>query len=355
MRAARGLFIISLLLLYVESKSNDSLRVISYPRHIQVYAKIISSYSQIEIEDPDIKNVLLIKPNVGANFKIGFYYSWLGLGYSFILPAEPEMNRKFGKTRGYSFDAHFMKPKLMLDFTMNSFKGYYLSNPEDFVQDWNTDNVYPQSTGLETFVLSASFAYVFKPERFSPTAAYSFTKSMRRRGGSWVLGGFASLSSINSDSSIVSSSIRQYINPQLNLKDVTFSDVGISFGYSYLLTIFKKNFLSISFMPGVSYQRISQKSAINESYKRFNALSGRTVLHFSVGRNGDKYYWGLAGYIESSVINNLNTKLTLASGYGEFFLGYRINTDNWKIMKRIDKLIHPHFLQFITGTAPERD
>ena len=310
----RWLVIIGFLLFCLEIKPNDSIRIVSYPRHLHLFAKINSSFSQIEIQNPDIKNSLQFQPNAGGNIKLGFYYSWLGFAYSFILPSNKLTNEKFGKTKGFSLDGHLMKTRFMLDVDYKRYTGYYLLNPGKFVSNWDKNKPFPQSPDLSTSVLSASFAYVFRPDRFSPKAAYAHTRAMRVSGGSWMLGGFASISKINSDSSIVSSEIMQFVDPKLELKEVTFSDLGVSFGYSYLLTILKKNFISLSLQPGISYQKIAKKSSITNALENINTISVRTSIHFSMGHNGDKYYYGISGYLESSLINNLNNQLSFSSG-----------------------------------------
>lgn len=343
------------MLVPVKAYPNDSLRVVSFPRHINFYTKIGPSFSQVEISNPHLRESLMFEPNPQSLIGFGFSYSWLAIGFKFELPSEKYADLKYGKTQKFDFEAHYTMRRLVVDLTVKDYKGFYFSNPKTYIDGWSSGDPYPQMSDLETITLAASFTYVFSPDRYSSNAAYTFTNAMRRRGGSWMLGGFASISGVASDSSIVPAAIKQYVDPELDLKNVVYTDFGISIGYSYLLTIYKKYFISFTLLPGLSYQNITQQSSIDQTIKEYESLSVRTISRFSLGRNGDKYYWGLASYLESSLVNHHDTDLSLSSGHVELFFGYRFDTSNWKFMKKFDRVMHPRFLRFLTGNPPARE
>jgi len=108
-------------------------------------------------------------------------------------------------------------------------------------------------------------------------------------------------------------------------------------------------------MPGISVQSIAQKSAIDHGIAKRNALSQRTVLRFSMGRNGNNNYYGIIANGETSVVKNSNTELSFVSNYAEIFYGHRFSTTNWKFMKKVDKILHPKPFSFITGNPPVRE
>lgn len=344
-----------MLLVSIKVEAQDSVRIVDFPTQFHAFLKVNSSNNEIEISNPNINDELNYRPNLGTNIQLGFSYSWLGLAYSIMLPADNSMNQKYGKTSGFVLEGHFMKPRIMIDVAYKRFKGFYLANPSSFITGWNNNIAYPHSADLGTSMLSFNCFYVFRPQRYSPTAAYAFTKAMRKRGGSWMLGCFGAKSAVFSDTSIVSHSLHQYVNPELNLKEMVFYEFGLSFGYSYLVTILKKNFVSFTLMPGVSVQSISQKSAIDNSINKRNAISQKTVMRFSMGRNGNNNYYGIVANGETSVVKNSSTELSFISNYVEVFYGHRFSTVNWKFMKKVDKILHPKRLSFITGNPPARD
>ena len=356
MRILLSLAILLTISLHLNANSKDSIRVVSFPKHIQFYTKLGPSYSQLEIQNPAIAKKLIFKPNPQSMIGFGFSYSWLSLGVSFLLPSDNAADEKYGKTQKFDFEAHYTMRKLMIDLTLKNYKGFYLSNPGKFISSWNSGDPYPQAPNLQTVSLAASIVYVLRPDRYSSNAAYSFTKAMRRSGGSWMLGGFFSINGVISDTSILPSVIKENgIDPKLDLRGIVFSNIGVSYGYSHLFTIWKKNFFSFTLLPGLSAQKVTQYSSIDGSVKEFSTLALRNILRFSIGRNGDNYYWGLATYIESSTVKHNDSQLFLNSGHIEFFLGYRLNTSNWKFMKTVDRIMHPRFLRFATGNPPERD
>ena len=352
----------TLLLLFVSyvdliASDADSLRprIVEFPRHIHLYTKIGPSYSQIEIDNPDIDESLLFKPNPQSLIGFGFSYSWLGLGFSLQLPAEPGNLEKYGKTQKFDFEAHITARRFMVDLTLKSYKGFYFFNADDYIDSWNDGDDYPQIPNLQTVSIATSFAYIFSPDRYSANAAYSHTKAMRRSGGSWMLGGYISLNGVGSDSSIVPLVIKEYVDPKLDIRNVIFSNFGISFGYSHLFTLWRKYYISFTLLPGLSFQNVVQQSSIDNTVKEFNALSMRNITRFSLGKNGDKFYWGLSAYVESTFLKHNSSQLALNSGHTEIFLGYRLDTSNWRFMKGVDRVMHPRFLRFITGKPPVRE
>jgi len=272
---------------------SDSIRIVDYPRHIHFYSKIGPTYSEVEIVNLEMEDGLLFKPNPEPVIGLGFSYSWFGLGFSFTVPSSEVQVKKYGKTQKFDFEAHYTLRKLMIDLTLKNYKGFYFSNPETYIDTWNwKTDPYPQVPNLETFTAGVSFAYIFKPERYSSNAAYTFTQSMRKSGGSWMLGGFASLNLMNSDSSIVPFSVRQHVDPKLDLKAVGFYNVGASFGYSHLFRFRKNFFIAFTLLPGLSLQKVYLQSSIDETVTESNELALRTISRFSVGRNGNKFFWG---------------------------------------------------------------
>ncbi len=354
MSILRRLLFLVCFIVSLKAYSNDTLRVITFPKHIHLYTKLGPTFSQVEIQNPDIPKNLLFKPNPQPMFGFGFSYSWLGIGVSFLLPSDSETDKKYGKTQKFDFEAHYTMRKLMIDITIKNYKGFYFSNPDSYIDNWNNGDPYPQAPNLQTVSLAASFAYILSPDRYSSNAAYSFTKAMRHSGGSWMFGGFFSINGVASDTSIVPKIVKQYIDPKLDLRGAIFSNLGVSFGYSHLFTVYKKNFISFTLLPGLSLQSVTQYPSFNDSIRKYNTLSLRTIFRTSIGRNGDRFYWGLNVYIETSSFKHEDSQLKLSSGHAEFFLGYRLDTSKWKFMKRVDRVIHPRFLRFATGNPPDR-
>ncbi|MGE0078941.1 MAG: DUF4421 family protein [Bacteroidales bacterium] len=351
--------IVTLLFLLIANStfaSADSTRIIAYPKHVHFYTKLGPTFSQVEIQNPDLKDGLLFEPNYGSVLGFGFSYSWFGLDFSVNIPTDEETNQKFGKTQKFDLEMHYTLRRLMVDITLKQYKGFHISNPEEYIDGWNenTDS-YPKIPDMETATMGASFAYILSPDKFSSNAAYKFTQSMRRSGGSIILGGFVSLNAMEADSSIVPSSLKQYIDPKLDLKSVAFFNYGISVGYSYLLAIRKKNFVSFTIYPGLAFQKVYQQSSIDGSVTVNNDLALRSIYRLSAGRNGDKYYWGVDAYIESVFINHKSTDLFLNSGHVAIFIGYRLDTSNWRFMKKADRILHPRFLRFMVGNPPNRE
>jgi hypothetical protein len=351
MKFYRILFIISLLVVSKEARPDDSIiGKISSPGYFCLYTKLAQNSSDIAISNVISNNQLLFESNAKAAFSLGFHYSWLGLEYSFSLPSGNV--GQFGRTRSHSFYARYKKHKLIVDFSLKNYIGYYLSNPEKFDSNWDDENKYPQVPGLKTKSMVASVYYVLKPDNYYANAVYSYKRKIHISGGSWLLRGFATRNTIFSDSSIVPLSIRKYVDAGINSKNIIATDFGASIGYSYLWALPKNNFVALTLLPGLSFQHVIEQSSIDESVKKYNLLSPQAIINFSIGHNTEKYYWALSANYESK---NTGSDVSLELEKVGITFVYRMDTANWKFMKGVDKVMHPRFLKFVMANPPKRE
>lgn len=342
----------------ISAQEKDSLppRIVTFPKALNFYTQLFNAYSQVEVSSYRVEGQsLLLKPNSQMQLGLGVSYSWFWAWFAFSLPSTPEFDREFGKTKKFDFELHYTTRRSFIDITVKHYKGFYIANTYDLLDGWDYRDETPKVPSLETVSIALSYAYVFRPDRFSADAAYSFTDAMRRSGGSWVLGAFASVNGVFAQKSILPVEVKPFVDPNLDLKQVGFSNMGLSFGYSHLFTLWRKFFISLSLLPGVSYQRVVRQSALNGSVTRSTGLSLRNITRFSLGRNGDRFYWGVTAYFESSIVDNEKSQLLLSSGSTAVFFGYRLGTDSWRFMRRVDRWLHPRFLRFLTGEPPVRD
>jgi hypothetical protein len=344
------ILLISFTIASAEAIAGNTIATKSTSNYLSFYTKLSHTSSEVEILDPNSGNELMYESNAKSVLNVGVHYSYLGLAYSFSLPSYSI--DKYGKTTQNTFDIHFKKDRLMADLTFKNYNGYYLSNPDDFNSNWDDGNKQPQIPELKTKLYDFSATYVFNPDKYYANTAFAYKKDKFRSGGSWLLKGFVIRNSIFSDSSIVPLTIKQYVDPYFNLKNITTNDFGISLGYSYLWVIYRNFFASCTLLEGVSVQKISQQSSIDESIKKYYAVSPQTIFDFSVGLNAEKYDWGFTTHFESA---NSGSKVTLEiERLGIFFI-YRVDTSNWEFMKGVDKVMHPRFLRFALGSPPEKD
>ncbi|MBN2744002.1 MAG: DUF4421 family protein [Marinilabiliaceae bacterium] len=330
-------------------------RIINYPRYIHTYARLGPSFMQFEVDHSDLSNDIEYRPNVSAEWNLGFYYSWFGLDVSFASSKKEMEQSDMPATKRFDLEAHYTLRRIMMDFTIKQYQGFYISNPQLFDPDRPVDAPLPFLPDLQTRTLSGNITYVLKPEKFSPNAAYHYTQAMRHPGGSWLLGAFISHSSISGDSTIVPQSLRDATQTRNNLSAISFTDIGISCGYAYLHTFYRKWFVTATFQPGLSYQQTLRQAVANGESSRDSGISLRSVIRLALGFNGDRIYGGIGTYQETAIVRAQQSRLSLNSGHLNVFLGYRINTDNWGFMKHVDRVLHPKSLRFLTGNPPQRN
>ena len=94
----------------LNSYGSDSIRIVNYSKYLHVYNKIGPSFSRLEIQSPDTEKTMKIEPNPASEITLGFNYSWLGLSYTFVPPANQSLDSQFGKTikndRGHHLNSY---------------------------------------------------------------------------------------------------------------------------------------------------------------------------------------------------------------------------------------------------------
>ncbi len=88
----------------------------------------------MEITSNQSKQVLSLVPNNPISLSGGFSYTDLALSLSFCLLYSSSIVYKFGKTSRFDFRGSLSTKKLADQGYLQMYKGYYNSNPNDFVE-----------------------------------------------------------------------------------------------------------------------------------------------------------------------------------------------------------------------------
>ncbi len=347
---AKLLLIFFLLLISVNALPQDSVQSVPVPEYFCLYGKYSVDNSGVGVSVPDTDSELGYESNAKLASYLGFHYSWLGVEYAFLLP--PDEINLYGKTRSSALNIHIGLKHWSVDLKDRNYKGYYLSNPDEFDSGWTDGTAYPQLPDLEVISTSFSLGYLFRPDKLYSNYIYSYKKVPVKSGGSWLMNGFFSATSVYSDSLIVPEAIRHYADPGVDYKSIQFVDYGVSIGYSYLWALSRRFFTSVTALPGFSYQQAIETSALDGKTTQRNRISARFAFSLAFGYNTEKFYCGLISNAESK---SYGSELDVNFQKVGLQFVYRFDTSSWKFMKGVDKLMHPRFLRFALGEKPRRE
>lgn len=144
--------------------------------HVQSWVSTNSMEYKL-VYDEDFK--LLLAPNEINNLSLGFSYRYLDLGISFS-PGflNGDDNGKKGESEQFSFKTNFSMHRFNLGFDINSVKGFYLKNSEDFLRSL-PDSPYFKFPDLKVGYFSILLRYNVNP-KFSTAALLGGTQIQRR-------------------------------------------------------------------------------------------------------------------------------------------------------------------------------
>jgi hypothetical protein len=265
---------------------------------------------------------MLLEPNGVISLGVGFNFKGFGLGLGIGIPSSSKSNEKYGKTRRFDFQASIFSKRVGGDAYFQVYKGYYCSNPGDFV-DWDKD-YYPQLPDMQTVSIGVSVFYIFNNKKFSYKAAFVRTQVQKKSAGSLTAGLFGTYDEVTTEKGFKPSEFPDSIWANFDLKAYRYFATGFNIGYTYTWVISKKFFLNLAGIPGFGYKNIRLNNSSGESsYK--DDPHAQLLLRGALGFESRKVY---AGFTASSLIRNMKYKeynANLSTENFRLFVGMRFN------------------------------
>ena len=263
---------------------------------------------------------LIYRPNLQAAFGLGLTYRWL----AFDIVINPKLNRsrteKFGETKEFNIKGTIYLQKHLLPGMFRVYTGMHITNPEDYLNPW--DGIYPYRPDVKNVNLNISYTIPFNHEQYAPRSTFLLDGRMKKSAGSFLYMAALGMSTLSADSSIVPLEYENAFEPKSRINGLGLVMLQQYFGYAYTF-IYKKYFLTLSAMPGISYSYgnvFSEAGTYHPSSLDFMLESNN-----SIGFNSRKWYAGV--YVNFKYNNiQLHDNLAFNSSMGEvrFFVGYRI-------------------------------
>ena len=267
-------------------------------------------------------DALHLRPNGMTNIGMGASWHGIAINLSFGMPKTGGRVEKYGKTKKFDIQFSSMMSRFYFDGFLNSYKGYYNKNPEDFVE-WNK-NYFPQLPDLKVSAIGASGLYIFNYKKYSYKAAYKRTAVQHKSAGSFALGIYGNFDDVNSSNGFIPEDFPDSVKNNFDLKGFSNLAVGISFGYMYTFVLWKNVFLNLAAFPGVGIQRSNlttlEGEVINSS-KIGEQIKGTVAL----GYEHKSFYLGITGSATLRILGYNDYDIDLSTEQFRFFIGKRFS------------------------------
>ncbi len=225
-------------------------------------------------------------PNPGAGAYWGVGVSWNGLGLSFVKDMSIQSDEDvYGESSYENSTLFFYGRKFGADLLYQRFKGFYISNPEDFgMKEGDAETIRPD---LALSLVGVNAYYVLSGD-FSMVAAFNQVERQLRSGGSLLFMVSVMRFTVESDGPLVPAA---YDGGEYSgFHGGSFYSLCLSPGYAYTL-VYENFYLTLGAFigGGLIYQRMDvasgEKSGSNIMYK--------TSVKSALGYNGDRLFAGI--------------------------------------------------------------
>ena len=265
---------------------------------------------------------LSLVPNSPTSLGIGFNYKDYGLALAIGLPKSESSNTNYGKTKRLDLQMNMYKPKFGFDGFAQFYKGYYNSNPDDFVA-WEGE-VFPQVPEMRVLSIGLNAFYLFNSEKFSYKAAFVRNQLQLKSAGSFTTGIFGHYDRADTENGFKPKEFPDSIANDFDLKSFNTLAIGVTVGYLYTWVISKHFFINVGVTPGFGNQRIELETLDGEKSVQ-NAPAAQLAARGAIGYDSKFFYMGMTGMIIWRNFQYKGYDLDLSTEQFKVFIGKRFD------------------------------
>jgi hypothetical protein len=265
---------------------------------------------------------LKLRPNGPTALGVGFNYKGYGIGIAIGLPKSNSSKEKYGSTTRFDAQINVYGKKLGIDGYVQYYNGYYIQNPEDFME-WDSE-ILPQLPDMEVLSFGVSAFYIFNSDKFSYRAAYVRTQIQKKSAGSFTAGIFGQTDMVTTDNGFIPPEYMDSAQYGLDLKAFTTIAIGLTAGYLYTWVISKHFFLNVGVIPGFGHQTIMLED-IDGVKSTKNAPAAQLSARAAIGYESRFFYAGISGRTIWRNFEHNGYDLDLATEQLRVFVGKRLD------------------------------
>jgi len=306
----------------VMAQKSDSIAILDLSDKFLIRLYTVTKANSLSIVNKEEDETIDLLPNGTTSIGVGFNYKKFGLGLAFSPPKSAESNRRFGETQRFDVQGSMYSNRFGADGYFQLYKGYYNSNPEDFIE-WDSD-VFPQLPSMRVLSLGAVGFYIFNSKNYSYRAAFVRDEIQTKSSGSFLLGTFFNYDESKTDNGFVPQQFPDTIRSVINIKEFKNLAIGVSVGYAHNFVIRDRFIFGIAVLPGFGYQKVSIVELGNTKGTEEQPaaqLLGRAAL----GYEHKHFFIGLTGSVNFRGIDFGPYDFRLATEQFRFILGKRFD------------------------------
>ncbi|MDW3209192.1 MAG: DUF4421 domain-containing protein [Reichenbachiella sp.] len=275
------------------------------------------------------------KPNESLNLGFGVGYRWFGLDVAFNFRGVNHDNGQFGKTKRFDFQSSIYTRKFAGDITIQRYKGYYLSNPEEYISNFDPDGPYPIRPDISTRRYGASLLYVFNHDKFSFRSAFIYNERQIKSTGSFLAGPFFSYFRMDADSTLIIPEAESEFDLSQDFRGSEYIRYGLAGGYGYNLVLGHRVFISLSLVIGLGPE-IKKTPEINGMAANTESkFTGRAATRIAIGYNAPKFYCGIsAAGVYAGERDETEDYLERGVSNAKIFIGKRFDPPEFLVRKK---------------------
>lgn len=309
----------------VKKNKYDTTRITDLSDKLNIYTGTYAKFYSIELNNSAINKKLKLEPNGKTSLGLGFSYKWIGLGVNFSPSFINKDDEIYGKTKSFDTQLNIYTNTFGADAYFQYYKGFYLKNPDNFI-NWQND-AFPFCPDLESYSFGVSGYYFTNNKRFSYKAAFTRTQIQKKSAGSFIMGIYANVNMADAPNGLVPDELPDTLISYYNIEGYKTGSVGFSAGYTYTLVLFKRVFINGSLVPGLGI-RNAEFWANDITNKQNTTLTGSLTTRIALGYEGKNIY---AGIRLISIIDSYNYEsvdISSSGGNVSLYFGKRFNVNN---------------------------
>ena len=259
---------------------NDTNYYKIYPGSITTRFYFSQKYTAITLQDKRAKD-LKYWPNTTLNMGVGATYHnfSINLAYGFKFLNQDEDK---GETKYLDLQGHYYRPKWVIDFLGQFYKGYHLE-PRGFIP--NLPDAYYYQDGAKVNLFGLSAYRVFNNKRFSYRAAFIQNEWQKKSAGTFLIGGETYYAIIKSDTSWVPPTLEDTYAKR-GIYKINYFSIGPGIGYAYTAVALQHLFLTGSLTTTLSMSFTTEKSSDKHSQFSVHPL---TRFRIAAGYNSNTW------------------------------------------------------------------
>jgi len=310
----------------------DTTKITDLTHKLNIYTGFIGKIHTIELNNSDINQKLHLEPNGKTSIGLGFNYKWLGLGFGFSPGFMNTDNDIYGNTNRFDTQLNIYTQSFGVDAYFQYYNGFYLKNPDDFLE-WEQES-FPLRSDMQSYSFGLSTYFFTNKKHFSYKAAYKRNQIQKRSAGSFIYGAYFNANIAKTPDGFIPAVLPDSLSNYYSLDAFYTNSFGGSVGYTYTLVFLKRLYFNASVVPAVGY-RNSEFRYGDQISKEDLELTFALTTRFALGYEGKHIYAGLTLFSMIDSYKYESISISSSTGNVRFVIGKRFNTG--KRSKKKDK------------------